>query len=123
MPNVPLCFWTFRVMIGMGCLCMLLFVVALWLWRKQRLDRYRWFYWLSFACLPAVYLAGQCGWVLAEVGRQPWAIQDLLPVGAAVSSLSAGSVITTFILFAVLFTALMVAEVSIMCNAIKSHRQ
>jgi len=54
------------------------------------------------------------------MGRQPWIIQDLMPVSAAVSQISAGSVITTFILFAIIFTALLAAEVSIMIRQIKN---
>jgi cytochrome d ubiquinol oxidase subunit I len=59
------------------------------------------------------------GWVLAEMGRQPWIIQDLMPVSAAVSQIGSGSVITTFILFAVLFSILLIAEISIMIRQIK----
>jgi cytochrome d ubiquinol oxidase subunit I len=53
------------------------------------------------------------------MGRQPWIIQDLMPVSAAVSQISSGTVITTFILFAVLFTVLLIAEISIMIKQIK----
>jgi cytochrome d ubiquinol oxidase subunit I len=59
------------------------------------------------------------GWVLAEMGRQPWIIQDLMPVSAAVSQIGSGSVITTFVLFAVLFTILLITEISIMIKQIK----
>jgi cytochrome d ubiquinol oxidase subunit I len=69
--------------------------------------------------LPLAYLASQLGWVVAEVGRQPWTIQDILPVQAASSAISAQNVITTFILFAVLFTSLLVAEVTIMVKQIR----
>ena len=86
------------------------------------LPRYRWFLLLCMLCLPAVYVAGQCGWIFTEVGRQPWAIQGLLPVKAALSSVSAGSVLTTVILFATLFTALLIAEVRIMLKAIQQHK-
>jgi cytochrome d ubiquinol oxidase subunit I len=65
------------------------------------------------------YVAGELGWVLAEMGRQPWIIQDLMPVSAAVSHLGSGSVITTFVLFAILFTGLLIAEISIMIRQIK----
>jgi cytochrome d ubiquinol oxidase subunit I len=70
--------------------------------------------------IPLPYIASELGWVLAEMGRQPWIIQDLMPVSAAVSQISAGSVMTTFILFAVLFTVLLTAEVSIMVRQIKT---
>ena len=56
---------------------------------------------------------------MAEVGRQPWTIQDLLPVGASVSGVSSGNVWITFIIFAVLFTTLLIAELKIAFNQIK----
>ena len=59
------------------------------------------------------------GWVVAEVGRQPWAIQDMLPVGAAISKLQTGSVQLTFFIFLLLFTVLLFAEIGIMLKAIK----
>ena len=57
--------------------------------------------------------------MVAEMGRQPWAIQDLLPVNAAVSALSPASVKTTFFIFLALFTILLVAEIGIMVKAIR----
>ena len=61
----------------------------------------------------------QSGWIVAEVGRQPWTIQNLLPVNAAVSGVEPGNVLTTLIIFAVLFTAMLVVEISIMLKQIK----
>ena len=66
---------------------------------------------------------GQAGWIVAEVGRQPWTIQDLLPVQAAVSSVQTSSVITTFALFFIMFTVLLIAEVRIMVKQIKRTRR
>jgi len=120
-PNVPLCFWCFRLMIGMGSFCVLIFLLSLWLDYKKRLEDYRWYHIAAICAIPCVWIAGQCGWILAEVGRQPWAIQGLLPTSAAVSSLSVGSVITTTVIFAVLFTALLIAEIRIMCKAINNQ--
>ena len=57
---------------------------------------------------------------MAELGRQPWTIQDLLPTVAAVTRIDSGSVIVTFILFALTFTVLAIAEVKIMLSAIKT---
>jgi cytochrome d ubiquinol oxidase subunit I len=74
----------------------------------------------SLLAIPLTYLASELGWVLAEVGRQPWIIQDLMSVSGAVSQIVAGSVITTFILFAVLFTILLIADVSILVRQIKT---
>ena len=69
---------------------------------------------------PLVYIAQQAGWIVAEVGRQPWVIQDLLPTVAAVSRIDASVVQITFWMFAVLFTVLLIAELRIMFKAIKT---
>mgnify|MGYP002246499982 FL=1 len=69
--------------------------------------------------IPLAYSGSQAGWVVAEVGRQPWAIQDMLPVGAAISKLQTGSVQLTFFIFLLLFTVLLFAEIGIMLKAIK----
>ena len=74
---------------------------------------------MAIASIPLVYLCSQAGWIVAEVGRQPWTIQDLLPVNAAVSGVSAGSVKTTLIMFFILFTVLLIAEIGIMLKVIK----
>jgi cytochrome d ubiquinol oxidase subunit I len=79
----------------------------------------RWLQYITLWSIPLAYLAGQLGWIVAEVGRQPWTIQDVLPVQAAVSGLSTGNVVTTFVLFATLFTLLLIAEVTIMVKQIK----
>jgi cytochrome d ubiquinol oxidase subunit I len=118
-PNVPLVFYAFHIMVYLGGLFLLLFVLALLFVRKDKIVNYKWFHWIAIACIPLAYLAGQLGWVVAEVGRQPWAIQDILPVNAAVSKLSAASVQVTFFLFLTLFTALLVAEITIMVKQIK----
>ena len=118
-PNVPLLFYSFRVMVGAGCLFILLLALVWWFNRRERLDTKRWLLHAGVWCIPLAYLASQAGWIVAEVGRQPWAIQGLMPVNVAASKIPSGSVTTTFILFLVLFTALLIAEVSILCRQIK----
>ncbi|MDR2039165.1 MAG: cytochrome ubiquinol oxidase subunit I [Bacteroidales bacterium] len=118
-PNVPLIFWSFRVMVGLGFLFILLFVVVLVLVYKNTLEKRRWLLWVMLFSIPLPYLAGQAGWVVAEVGRQPWAIQDYLPTAAAVSQIDASAVQVTFWLFATIFTVLLIAEISIMVRQIK----
>ena len=78
-----------------------------------------WLHYVALISIPLAYLASQAGWVVAEVGRQPWTIQDLLPVNAAVSRLETGSVVTTFFIFLILFTILLIAEIGIMLKAIQ----
>ena len=121
-PPVWLVYWSFRLMVGLGSFLMLFLILAWWMQRKGTLENARWMHLLGLAAIPMVYMAGQAGWIVAEVGRQPWAIQDLLPVNAAVSQISPSGVITTFVLFLVVFTVLLAAEVKIMCKAIKEHK-
>ena len=74
---------------------------------------------MALLTIPLAYIAGQAGWVVAECGRQPWAIRDLLPTSAAISKLDVGSVQTTFFIFLFLFTVMLIAEIGIMIRAIK----
>ena len=118
-PPVALTFYSFRVMVGLGLFFMLIFVLVLVFGRKEQITKHRWLQKVSLWSIPLAYIASQAGWVVAEVGRQPWVIQDLMPTGAAVSKLSTGSVQLTFFLFLVLFTILLIAEIGIMTKAIK----
>ena len=119
-PDVPLLFYSFRVMVGAGCFFILLLGLVWWLNRRDRLASKRWLLRTAVWSVPLAYLASQAGWVVAEVGRQPWAIQDLMPVGVAASKIPSGSVSVTFFLFLALFTALLAAELSIMFRQIKT---
>ncbi len=119
-PNVPVAFYSFHLMVMLGFLFILICCVALFLILKGTISKNRWFLRIALFSIPLAYIASESGWILAEMGRQPWIIQDLMPVSAAVSQISAGAVMTTFILFALLFTALLIAEVSIMIRQIKT---
>ncbi len=119
-PNVGVSFYTFHLMVLLGFLFIIVCTVALLNTFRGTIENNRWFLWISVLMIPLAYIASESGWVLAEMGRQPWIIQDLMPVSAGVSRITAGSVMTTFILFAVLFTALLAAEVSIMIRQIKN---
>lgn len=121
-PNVDIVYWAFRIMVGGGSFLVLVLLLQLWYLRKGTLANKRWLLYIGVLSIPIVYMAGQAGWVVAEVGRQPWAIQDLMPVGVAISQLPTSSVQTTFFLFLALFTLLLVAEVRIMCKAIANYR-
>ena len=76
-PPVGLTFWSFRIMVGLGGYFILFFIVVLVLSRKDKLKDAGWLQKLALWTIPLGYIAGQAGWVVAEVGRQPWAIQDL----------------------------------------------
>ena len=118
-PHVGLIFWTFRIMVGLGGYFIALFALILFLGYKKRLEKVKWLHWVMLWTIPLGYIASQTGWIVAEVGRQPWTIQDLLPVGAAISKLEVGSIQTTFFIFLVMFTVLLVAEIRIMLKAIQ----
>jgi len=118
-PNVPLTFYSFHLMVGLGFYFLLFFGVAFILVFRNKLERRGWFHVLALITIPLAYLATMLGWTVAEVGRQPWVIQDLMPTFSAVSRLDAATVQVTFWLFLVIFTALLIAEVKIMTKQIK----
>ena len=118
-PPVGLTFYTFHLMVILGAYFILLFAVVCWFTWKKKIAGNRWLLKVSLWSIPLAYIAGQAGWIVAEVGRQPWAIQDILPVSAAISKLPATSVALTFFLFLLLFSILLVAEIRIMVKAIK----
>ena len=122
-PPVPLVYWSFRLMVGIGSLLFVVMIVMWFVSRRPALAEKNWLMWLGVVSIPLVYVAGQAGWIVAEVGRQPWAIQDILPVGVAVSQLPSENVALTFFLFLALFTALLIAEVRIMCKAISEFKE
>jgi cytochrome d ubiquinol oxidase subunit I len=78
-----------------------------------------WLCWVAIALVPLAYIASESGWLVAEFGRQPWTIQDMLPTWAAVSDLNAGSVALTFFIFLLLFTTMLAVEISILLRQIK----
>ena len=118
-PNVPLVYWSFRVMVGLGGFLLLLMVVVLWAERKGKMQQLTWLQHVALWSIPLVYFAGQAGWIVAEAGRQPWVIEGLLPTKAAVSSVSVGAVQTTFFLFVAIFTLFLAIEIRILLKAIK----
>lgn len=118
-PPVTLTFVTFRLMVILGSYFLLFYLVALILsYKPQVMDKARWFQWIAMISVPLMWVCSEAGWAVAEVGRQPWTIQDILPTVAAISDVPASSVITTFWIFAAVFTILLIAEVSIMVKYI-----
>ena len=117
-PPVGVVFWSFRLMIGFGMLIALVLLLALIAVWKDKLGAWKWLLWAAIICIPLAYITGQCGWIVAEVGRQPWTIQGLLPVNVAISSLGAGAVKTTFFVFLAVFALFLAIEIRIMVRAI-----
>ncbi len=144
-PYIPINFWAFRIMVGLGCLFILYFAVMIILSFKipylsvitRRLlasfgilpeteaDSYglvglpAWHYWFAIILVPLAYIASESGWLVAEFGRQPWTIQDMLPTWVAVSDINGASVALTFFLFLFLFTLMLCVEINILLKQIK----
>ncbi len=118
-PNVPIAFYSFHVMVILAGYFFLIFILVLINVLNGKLERRKWILWASILAVPLVYIAQQAGWLLAEMGRQPWVIQDLMPTIAAVTKNSVANVQITFWLFVATFTILLIAEVKIMSAQIK----
>ena len=117
-PNVPVIFWVFRVMAGIGFFFIALFGFAFYL-ASVRKFHVRWFNRLAVASMPLPWLAALLGWILAEYGRQPWAIEGVLPTFLAASSLTLHQILITIIGFTLLYGVLAVIEVRLMLAAIR----
>lgn len=118
-PPVGLTFYAFRIMVILGGYLLLFCLIALSAsyWKLKWLEK-PWLHWAGIISIPLVWICSQSGWIVAEVGRQPWVIQDLMPTNAAISDITSGSVQFTFWMFAILFTCLLIAEISIMLRYI-----
>ena len=117
-PPVAIIFYAFHIMVFLGGWFTLLFAIVLYLSMQKDITKYRLVLLSAVWSIPLGYIAGEAGWVVAEVGRQPWAIQDLMPVGIAATKIATTNVIISFIMFAVLFTVLLIAEIKIMTKQI-----
>lgn len=116
---MALTFYSFHVMVILGTLFPLIFLLFLFYAYRNTIGTKNWLLWLGLLSIPLAYVASQAGWIVAEVGRQPWTIQNLLPVSVARSNLTVGAVQTTFFLFLALFTILLIAEIKIMLKQIQ----
>jgi len=117
-PNVPLMFWSFRVMAGLGFFFIALFGTAFVLCSMRRFDQ-RWFLRLAAFALPLPWVSTELGWVIAELGRQPWAIDGVLPTALASSTLSRAELWTTLIGFTLIYGALAVIEFGLIVRTVR----
>jgi len=144
-PPIPINFWAFRIMVGLGCVFILFFAIitvmafkiplvsvitrrllaAFGIIPETEADTHdiaglpAWHYWVAIALVPLAYIASESGWLVAEFGRQPWTIQDMLPTWVAISDISSTSVALTFFLFLFLFTLMLAVEINILLKQIK----
>lgn len=113
-PRVWPLFWTFRIMVACGFLMLVIFVFAFWHSARRTPDKPRWLLRLALFSLPLPWIASEAGWFVAEYGRQPWAIGEILPTSLAVSSLTAGEVLGTLAAIVVLYSIFLIIEVWLM---------
>ncbi len=118
-PPVATTFYSFHIMVFLAVLFLAIFVFYLIFAVKDTIGDKKGLLSLGFISFFLGLIASQSGWVVAEVGRQPWAIQGLMPVTVATTNISAGSVQTTFFMFLAVFTLLLIAEIKIMLKQIK----
>jgi cytochrome d ubiquinol oxidase subunit I len=103
-PYVPIVFWSFRIMVGLGLLMIALAALGLWLRRGGRIYRTPWFLRLCIAMSPAGFVAILAGWVTTEVGRQPWVVYGMLrTVDAATPAVTGGAVATSLAAFVIVY--------------------
>jgi cytochrome d ubiquinol oxidase subunit I len=119
-PNIPIAYWTFRFMIGLGALAALLSVVGLWLTRRGRFPSSPWFARAAVAGIALPFAANSFGWIFTEMARQPWTVYGVLTVENSVSpSVSAGTVLTSLTVLTVLYGVLAAVDAFLMVRFAK----
>jgi len=118
-PQVSPLFWSFRIMVALGMFFIVLNAVFFWLSARRQLDAYPWLLKVAVWSIPLPWIAAEAGWIVAELGRQPWAIEGVLPTAVAVSNLGIETVLGTLIGFVVLYSILIVVEMKLMLGAIR----
>jgi len=118
-PPIGLTFYSFHIMVALGALFPVIFLLYLYYTYKDSITEKKWLLRFGLFSVFLGYVASQAGWIVSEVGRQPWTIQNILPVSVARSNLTTGTVQTTFFLFLFLFTVLLIAEIRIMLKQIQ----
>lgn len=118
-PWVAPIFWSFRIMVGIGFYLILFFTTFLVLSIRRTVEKRRWVLRIALISIILPWIANEAGWIIADVGRQPWSIQGILPTAVAVSNLSAQTVLLTIIGFTIIYTILIFVEMGLMVRAIR----
>ncbi len=117
-PPVATTYYSFHAMVYIGTLLILLALLYVYFSYKNTLEKNKWLLVLGIPSFFLAVIASELGWVVAEVGRQPWAIQNLLPVKMATTKIMTGHVQASFLIFFVLFAILLIAEIKIILKQI-----
>jgi cytochrome d ubiquinol oxidase subunit I len=118
-PSVAPIFWTFRVMVGLGFFFIVLFGIGFYLAARRRVAQSPVFLKVALWTLPLPWLAAEMGWFVAEHGRQPWAIEGVLPTFLAVSPIPTSSVALSLTGFVIFYTVLAVIDVFLLKKYVK----
>jgi cytochrome bd ubiquinol oxidase subunit I len=119
-PNIPLSYWSFRLMMGAGFVAMAAAAAVLWATRRGRMPVGRFWVWVAALTPLLPVFANSFGWIFTEVGRQPWIVYSLMTTSVGVSpAVAAGEVLTSMVVFTLLYGALAVVEVKLMLTYIR----
>jgi len=118
-PEVWIIFWSFRVMVALGLLMLGYFVAAIILTLSNKLQQNRWFLKASVWMIPVPFIACEMGWIVAEMGRQPWTVYEILPTWLSASTHSVGYMVVSLTGFVLLYTAFAIVEMYLMVRSVK----
>lgn len=118
-PPVSLVFWSFRVMVAFGLAMLAFFVLAVLYTLRNTVERQRWFLWVALWMIPIPFLANETGWLVAEMGRQPWTVFGVLPTWMSASTHGVAYMVFSLVGFVLLYSAFAVVEMYLMVRAIR----
>lgn len=119
-PQVAPMFWSFRIMVVLGLAMLAFFVLSLIYTMRNNIQHQRWLLRMAVAMIPVPFIANEAGWLVAEVGRQPWTVYGILPTWMSASTHSVGYMIFSLIGFVSLYTIFIVIEMILMVRAVRS---
>ena len=118
-PNVAAMFWMFRIMVGLGFYMLALIALSFYFCARRVFDQKRWLLKLLLFSLPVPWIATELGWIVAEYGRQPWTIGEVLPTFLSTSTLGMGDIIGSLIALIALYTIFLVVEMYLMVKFVR----
>ncbi|GAB1260849.1 cytochrome ubiquinol oxidase subunit I [Aurantivibrio plasticivorans] len=113
-PSVAPMFWSFRLMVGSGFFMLMVFALAFWFSAKHHVEKPKWLLRLALFSLPLPWVASEAGWFVAEYGRQPWAIAEVLPIHTAVSNLAVSDLVISLVTISLFYTVMFIAGLYLM---------
>jgi cytochrome d ubiquinol oxidase subunit I len=118
-PDVPVLFWSFRIMVGLGLFFIALFATAFWHSARHSFEWHPNYLRVALWSLPLPWIAAELGWIVAEYGRQPWAIEGVLPTFLAVSTVTAHNVMLSLVGFVLFYSTLALVDAYLMVRMIR----